>query len=44
MKLDLMNFLLTPKIHLLYFEILQHPQAELAHHRKDTELSTDLYV
>ena len=22
MKLDLMNFLLTPKIHLLYFEIL----------------------
>ena len=43
-ELDLMNFFLTPKIHLLYFEILQHPQAELAHHRKDTKLSTDLYV
>ena len=45
-ELDLMNFFLTPKIHLLYFEILQHPPAESesAHHRKDTKLSTDLYV
>ena len=42
MKLDLMNFLLTPKIQLLYFEILQHPQTESAHRRKHTELSTDL--
>ena len=43
-ELDLMNFFLTPKIHQLYFEILQHPQAESAHHKKDTKLSTDLYV